>query len=259
MTRRHLTFPCKGETLVGTLDDATGTTGLLIVSGGNETRSGPFAGQADLAARLARGGFPVFRFDRRGVGDSSGANGGFRSAQPDIAAAMAAFRIQSPLVDRIVAFGNCDAASALMLGGGCGADALVLANPWTFDEGQDCEMPPAAIRARYREKLRNPRELARLFSGKVSLRGVIGSLGKAAETAPSSKLGKAMAARMLEFGAETRVLLAGRDRTAHAFRSNTRYGEACIQVRDGADHAFSDPADQAWLEQQLIEVLGLQP
>ena len=52
--------------------------GLLLVTGGNEVRSGAFSGQAQLAARIARKGFPVFRFDRRGVGDSDGENKGFR-------------------------------------------------------------------------------------------------------------------------------------------------------------------------------------
>src|SRR3546814_5025865 len=83
-------------------------TGLLIVSGGNELRSGAHRGMAKLAARLARDGFPVFRFDRRGVGDSEGENGGFLSSGPDIAEAVAAFLRASPGLRRIVALGNCD-------------------------------------------------------------------------------------------------------------------------------------------------------
>jgi len=46
MSRRHLTFTCKGEPLAGTLDDAPGKVGLLIVTGGNEIRAGAFSGQA---------------------------------------------------------------------------------------------------------------------------------------------------------------------------------------------------------------------
>jgi hypothetical protein len=66
MTRRHVTFPCGGDALIGTLDEAKGDTGLLIVTGGNELRSGAWSGQARLAARKASVGFPVFRFDPRG-------------------------------------------------------------------------------------------------------------------------------------------------------------------------------------------------
>ena len=38
--RRVISFACEGETLFGSVDEAPGTTGLLIVSGGNEIRCG---------------------------------------------------------------------------------------------------------------------------------------------------------------------------------------------------------------------------
>jgi pimeloyl-ACP methyl ester carboxylesterase len=72
VTRRPVVFDCEGARLFGSLDQASGETGLLIVSGGNEIRCGAWSGQALLAARLAGAGHPVFRFDRRGVGDSEG-------------------------------------------------------------------------------------------------------------------------------------------------------------------------------------------
>ena len=90
MSRHHLTFACEDDTLAGTLDDASGTSGLLLVTGGNEIRAGAFAGQALLAARIAVAGHPVFRFDRRGVGDSTGENRGFRASGADVSAALAA-------------------------------------------------------------------------------------------------------------------------------------------------------------------------
>ncbi|MEL0252278.1 MAG: hydrolase 1, exosortase A system-associated, partial [Novosphingobium sp.] len=173
MTRQHLTFVCDGETLVGTIDRETAThaTGLLIVSGGNELRSGAWSGQAQLAARLAGEGYPVFRYDRRGVGDSTGENLSFRHSGPDIAAALAAFRTAAPQLSRVVAFGNCDAAAALMLNAPrLAVDALVLANPWTIDgEEAPQAMPASAIRNRYIEKLKNPREVWRLLTGGVDL------------------------------------------------------------------------------------------
>jgi alpha-beta hydrolase superfamily lysophospholipase len=100
--RRLIEFPCEGETLFGTLDEAPGTTGLLIVSGGNEIRVGAHRGMALLAGRLAGAGHPVFRFDRRGIGDSTGENHGFESSADDIAAAAAAFRREpaSPVSSR---------------------------------------------------------------------------------------------------------------------------------------------------------------
>ena len=91
MKRLHLSFECREDRCAATLDSAPGTTGLLMVSGGNEIRAGAFNGQSRLAAEIAAAGFPVFRFDRRGIGDSEGTNRGFRKSTKDIAAALLAF------------------------------------------------------------------------------------------------------------------------------------------------------------------------
>jgi exosortase A-associated hydrolase 1 len=256
MNRRPMTFSCEGETLAATLDQADGTIGVLFVSGGSEPRNGAFAGQSRLAARIAARGYPVFRFDRRGVGDSSGENAGFRESAPDIEAAIALFRTQCQHVRRIVAFGNCDAAAALMLGSGFELDALVLANPWTFDDDTSQEASPDAIKARYLEKLRNPREIARLVTGKVSLSGVAKSLKRAATTKSSTtQLGEAMAASLAQYQGDARILLAGRDRTGQAFRVNYPIADESIATCADADHAFSAPDHKAWLEEQIVEVL----
>ena len=155
--RRLTSFTCAGETLAATLDDAPGATGLLIVSGGNEIRIGAHRGMAELAATIAAAGHPVFRYDRRGIGDSTGENNGFESSAEDIREAVAAFRREAPHLTRVVAFGNCDAASALVLFHAEAAiDALLLANPWTIEAADDLP-PAAAIRSRYVEKLKDPR------------------------------------------------------------------------------------------------------
>ena len=75
--RRMIGFDCDGARLAATLDDGASSTGLLIVSGGNEIRSGAHALQADMAAHFAGLGYPVLRYDRRGVGESEGDNAGF--------------------------------------------------------------------------------------------------------------------------------------------------------------------------------------
>ena len=192
--RRWVNFDVCGEICAATLDEASGTTGLLIVSGGNELRSGAHRGMALLAAKIAAAGYPVLRFDRRGVGDSAGENGGFESSAADIFCALQLFLDEAPNLQRIVAFGNCDAASALILHhdqmGDNSPDALIIANPWTIendgagapdsqtegsaaDGGDDSDgsggaptLPPAAaIRARYIAKLKDPREWMRLLRG----------------------------------------------------------------------------------------------
>ena len=256
MSRRHLEFACEDETLVGTLDEAPGAHGLLIVTGGNEVRAGAFNGQAQLAARIAEAGHPVFRFDRRGVGDSSGENRGFRESGPDIAAALAAFRMVHPALDRIVAFGNCDAASALMLASGAGCDALVLANPWTFEDSEQDTLPPAAIRARYARKLSNPREWLRLASGQVDLGKLAKGLrGAASPPAPPSTLAQAIANNLARFGGPISILIAERDRTGQAFIASWDAQDPRIQICPSASHAFVEAPAREWLFSRLIAAL----
>ena len=259
MSRRHLTFSCAGATLAATLDEAPGTTGLLLVTGGNEVRAGAFSGQARLAARVAAAGHPVFRFDRRGVGDSSGQNAGFTASAPDIAAALAAFRAACPALRRVVGHGNCDAASALMLGGGDGLAALVLANPWTFDTAEDdtaAPLPAAAIRARYAERLLRPSEWWRLLSGGVNLAKLAHGLAAALRPAlpPTTLLGE-MQAGCARFAGPVQFLIAGRDRTGQAFAAAWPKHDPRLATREGADHAFSDPGDSDWLYNSIIAAL----
>ncbi len=255
MTRRHLSFACEGRTLVGTLDDAPGSAGLLLVSGGNEIRSGAFSGQAALAARVAAAGHPVFRFDRRGVGDSTGDNRGFRESAPDIAEALAAFREARPDLTRVVGFGNCDAASALMLAPGAGLDGMVLANPWTIED-DDGAPPPDAIRARYAGKLRDPKELVRLATGKVSLRKLAGGVKRAlSPAAPPTSLTQDMAAGLGAFSGPVRILLAGRDRTAQVFLAAWDRADPRLHHCPDASHAFVEPVARDWLFEALIAAL----
>jgi len=256
MKRLPLTFACEDSTLAGTLDTAPASAGLLIVSGGNEIRSGAFAGQARLAARIAKAGFPVFRFDRRGIGDSEGGNLGFRKSRKDIVAALDAFRAMAPQINRVVGFGNCDAASALMLASGAGCDALVLSNPWTIEGDDDAIPPPAAVRARYAEKLKNPKELARLVTGKVDLGKLARGIVKAArpKSAPGS-LALDMKAGLETFGGPVRILLADADRTAQAFASVWDPADQRLAYCQGATHAYVEPHARDWLDRQLLAAL----
>ena len=257
MSRLHLSFACGKHTLAGTLDIAPSTTGLLIVSGGNELRSGAFGGQAALASRIARAGFPVFRYDRRGIGDSSGENRGFERSEADILAALEAFRAMAPSIARVVAFGNCDAASALMLVGGAGCDALVLSNPWTIDDDGDDTPPPAAVRARYVQKLKDPKEIKRLLTGGVNILKLLKGLKQAskAEAPAPTDLAERMAAGIAGFQGTVKFVLAQSDRTAQVFDSVWPKGDSRVSRCEGASHAWVEPDARIWLEQQILAVL----
>jgi exosortase A-associated hydrolase 1 len=243
VVRRPLSFDCEGATLVGTLDEASGSTGLLIVSGGNEIRSGAHRGMAELAAVIAAKGYPVLRFDRRGIGDSEGANAGFRFSGPDIAAALATFRVQSPQLTHVVAFGNCDAATALALHA-TPVDARVLANPWVIPSSGEMP-PPAAIKDRYARRLRDPEAWKALLTGKVDMAKLakgLGRLAAAKPAAPDSLADKTV--RALEASAiPTTIVLATGDATAIAFADVWRNDPSIpVERIDTPSHSFADPA-----------------
>lgn len=249
--RRLIAFPCEGETLLGTLDDADGHIALLIVSGGNEIRAGAHRGMALLAARLASSGVPVFRYDRRGVGDSSGENGGFDHAAPDLAAAYSTLRGALPHVSRVVALGNCDAAALLALeGDAIGIDQVVLANPWTG--AQNDPLPPAAaIRAGYAEKLRDWRTWRRALAGGVDLRKFAAGLRKIATRPEHPPLAAAVIAGITRWGSDATVVLAERDATALAYAAAARDLRVATVRIPTASHSFARRDDMQALEQAI--------
>lgn len=273
--RRHLSFTCEGGTLAATLDEAPGATGLLIVSGGNEIRSGAHRGMALLAYRVAEAGHPVFRFDRRGIGDSEGDNGGYRSSGPDIAAALVAFREAAPQLTRVVAFGNCDAASALLLHQPLALDGLILANPWTYEddggdggeESDEPALPPAsAIRSRYLARLKDPKSLLRLVKGEIDFkklaRGLSAMRKKPAAPAFGS-LADALDAALAEIHCPVTILLATGDRTAQAFMEKLAPSLAHIEANPGSirverltspSHSFAGE-DGEWLAARILDAL----
>lgn len=272
--RRQLSFACDRAALAATLDDAPGSTGLLIVSGGNEIRSGAHRGMAMLAARVAEAGHPVFRFDRRGIGDSEGINGGYRSSGPDLMAAIAAFREAAPQLTRVVAFGNCDAASALLLHQPLALDALILANPWTYDDDGDDDteadepaLPPAsAIRARYLARLKDPKSLLRLMKGEVDVRKLfrgLSALGKQPTPPTVGSLADELDGLLAETFCPVTILLATGDRTAQAFMEKLATSIAHIEANPGSirierlaspSHSFAGD-DAEWLAGRILEQL----
>jgi exosortase A-associated hydrolase 1 len=268
--RRMIGFDCAGSRLTGSLDDGEHPTGLLIVSGGNEIRSGAHNGQAAMARHFATLGYPVFRYDRRGVGESEGENGGFESSTDDLAAAVHAFRSAVPTMQRLVALGNCDAATALgLFHKDVAIDGLILANPWVIEcaPTEDAPTPPssAAIRARYWNRLKNPRSLLDLFTGKINLRKLVGGLAKAAQTDKPTGLAQRLADALATSAQPAKILTADRDTTALAFMSAWNSSAfADVKARQNislhtcatASHSFADSQAKAWLLSHIESVLS---
>jgi len=261
--RRSVNFTCEGETLVATLDEGDGSTGLLIVTGGRQTRIGPHRMMAMLAAQLSAAGYPVFRFDRRGAGDSSGIDPGFRNSAPDIAAAATAFRSACPHIERLWGMGLCDGASAIALHHGAAPfDGLILLNPWVI-EASAGQPAPAAIRAHYRERLLTLAGWRKLLTQGFSMKSAMNGIRSALSQSDQSLAHDVMAS-LAGFTGPIRILLAERDATARAFRSvhEGKLGEQIrrsprisLTSRNSASHSFASGSDQVWLAALILAAL----
>jgi exosortase A-associated hydrolase 1 len=260
--RRLLSFTCEGAELGASLDSADGTTGLLLVTGGTQTRIGSHRMYERLARALAQAGWPCMRYDRRGVGDSGGDDPDFRDSGPDLAAAAAAFRREQPHIARLLGFGLCDGASTLALHGrAAGLDGYILVNPW-FVEAEAGEPPAAAIKSRYKEQLLSLEGWKRLLSGSISYRKVLKGLGRILASKPSSLAGE-IAASLGKARVPAQLILASRDATAiaaqaewssPAFKGLRRANPEPLTI-DSDAHTFSRPGDEEALLKAVREAL----
>ena len=269
MTRSFHAIPCESGTLAATMDSGSGRTSLLIVSGGNEIRSGAHSGMAQLALQISEHGFPVLRYDRRGIGESSAENLGFLGSEKDIKAA-AKFLKREQGAQNIVAFGNCDAATALALfGPGAGIDGYILANPWVIETSGQPDTPEptissAAIRSRYWDRIKNPRTIVDLLSGKIDLKKLARGLKQASRSEENSALSLRLRDALSGLKEDTHILLAKRDTTARAFlgawNSNDfeplrRNSNIIVSSLDSASHSFADVEAKNWLTDKILGAL----
>ncbi|MGZ8285375.1 MAG: hydrolase 1, exosortase A system-associated [Allosphingosinicella sp.] len=249
--RRLLSLDCDGLALGASLDSADGETGLLLVTGGTQTRIGSHRMYERLAGALAQAGWPCLRYDRRGVGDSEGEDQDYKESGPDLAAAAEAFRREQPQLKRLLGFGLCDGASTLALHGKAARlDGYILVNPW-FVEAEAGEPPAAAIKSRYKDQLLSIDGWKRLLSGSISYRKVLKGLGKIVASRPSSLSGE-IAASLTKARVPAQLILASADGTAIAAQAewSSPVFKALRQANpepltiDSDAHTFSRPGDE---------------
>jgi hypothetical protein len=160
-----------------------------------------------------------------------------------------------PGLKRVIGFGLCDGATALMLFGGvAGLDGLILVNPWLV-EAEAGAPPPAAIRHLYVRRLTSREGWRRLLSGRVSFRKVAGGLRRAA--APSrSDLGREALGALTSAGMPARLILARDDATAIAAERVWRSGRHAAPVYIETDsHTFARPGDMEALQTAVMTAL----
>jgi uncharacterized protein len=263
LTEHALSFACAGEELIGivTTPEQPRSIGVLVLVGGPQYRVGSHRQFLLLARALAKAGFPVMRFDYRGMGDSTGDLRNFEAVNDDIAAAINAFRQQCPAVVKVVLWGLCDAASSSLLYWDATQDArvsgIVLLNPWVRSE---VTLARVHIKHYYGQRLFEADFWHKLIAGKVGLRRAIGELfwsvlstfrnhWGSVSTQATLPFQKRMARGLGEFPGQVLLILSGNDYTANEFSECVASDPAWASIFESrvisridlleADHTFS--------------------
>lgn len=266
-------FACEGESLFGILarPQQAAELGIVVVVGGPQTRVGSHRQFTLLSRALAAAGYPVLRFDYRGMGDSTGGQRDFEAVSPDIRAAIDALQTACPAVTRVVLWGLCDAAAAALLYWDQTRDqrvtGLCLLNPWVRSEAT---LAKTQVKHYYGQRLMQKEFWAKLLSGKLpigsAVKGFLGKL-KQASVKVGDNLGfqERMARSLKDFPGRVLLLLSGNDYTAKEFLEYAASAEPWrgvlrrpnIERIDiaGADHTFSSTAWRGSVSKATIEWL----
>lgn len=266
-------FTCQGDNLLGVIHHAEGlaSVGVLIVVGGPQYRVGSHRQFVLLARHLAAQGIPVMRFDVRGMGDSAGEPRSFAALNDDIASAVDCLLSHCPVLNKVVLWGLCDAASASLFYAyrNDRIKGMVLLNPWVFTEQGAAK---TYLKHYYLQRLTSSDFWRKVFSLRFdyaqSLMSLIGLLWQAGslldaktETAVTTvDENLALPIRMREclnrFSYPVLLILSGRDLTADEFRETVKsdpewqalLADTRVTSHDfpEADHTFSSAA---WRDQ----------
>jgi exosortase A-associated hydrolase 1 len=171
-------FECAGQKLVSIVHPTENGSriGVVIVVGGPQYRVGSHRQFVYTARALATSGYPVLRFDYRGMGDSEGEPRTFDSVSVDIRCAID-YLTAALGVDGVVLFGLCDAASASLIY--CPTDdrvrGLILLNPWVHTTQGEAR---SFLRHYYLERLLSWSFWRKVVSGQFAASQSVRELGQ---------------------------------------------------------------------------------
>jgi uncharacterized protein len=269
-------IPCVGEEMLGivALPEVPAEIGVVLVVGGPQTRVGSHRQFVLLARKLAEAGYAVLRFDYRGMGDSSGAQRAFDAVDEDIAAALDALQAAVPAVRRIVLWGLCDAASAVLLYWQGTRDLRIagfcLVNPWVRSA---TTLARTQVKHYYGQRIINAEFWLKLVRGQVgvvkAVGGLLRSLRLSAVTPVAADSELSFQGRMLqalkECPAPMLLILSGQDFVAREFIETTLADPAWSGVLAkpsitkhelaDADHTFSTAQWRSKVEKATIHWL----
>ena len=254
-------FECAGERLLGMLHHALGSpvdVGLVLVVGGPQYRVGSHRQFVLLARMLAAQGIPVFRFDYRGMGDSTGAQREFDDIEEDIRCAIDVFMKTMSRMRGVVLWGLCDAATA----NACYAHldhrvfGQIAVNPWVRTEESEAR---TFIRHYYPKRAMSGsfwRQMASMKYDVISaMRDFLSKLGSSVGLksgtgyADATPLPERMRDAQIAFSGPALIVVSGRDLTAKEYldsvdastewRDWLHSATTELRVLEDADHTFS--------------------
>jgi len=272
-----LTFSVGEQQLLGiaAVPETPADRGVLIAVGGPQYRVGSHRQFLLLARRLAAAGYPVFRFDYRGMGDSEGPLRSFENVSEDIGAAIDAFQRSCPAIRHVVLWGLCDAASSLLMycetARDARVDGLVLLNPWVRSEAS---LAQTHMKHYYGQRLLQREFWVKLLSGKMRVihsvrellsNAVLARQGSSSQSAKIAPFQERMANGLKSFRGKVLLILSGEDYTAREFIEYSSSHESWKGLIDsanvsrcdipGADHTFSSAEWRARVEDETLKWL----
>lgn len=282
VAERAFFFDCLGNRLLGvaTLPEIASDIGVLIIVGGPQYRIGSHRQFVQLARALAQAGYPVLRFDVRGMGDSAGTGGHFDAIGEDIACALSAFENEVPSATRFVLWGLCDGASAALMYMEQTSDpriaGLALLNPWVRSE---VSLARTQVKHYYSRRLVQAdfwRKLSQGQVGAVAMRDLWGNMRSALRGDPKLQergspvpatrpYRQRMAAGWKRFSGRILLILSDNDLTAKEFLDVVAVDPAWqgalstshMQRQNllGADHTLSASSSRTQAEALTLEWL----
>lgn len=258
-------------------DGVPRSVALLMLVGGPQYRAGAHRQFVHLARTVAAAGWPVLRFDVRGMGDSTGRARGFEDQDDDVRVALDTLVQTCPGVRHVLLWGLCDGASAAALYVARTADprvgGLLLLNPWVHSDELEASVQ---LRHWYGQRLFQVSFWRKLLHGRVgwsSLKAWLETVRTARAAAastdgPEPDFRQGMLRGLRLAPRSGLVLLSRLDATAQAFdllcqRSATwaqqvRQNHLRVQWLEDADHTLTQPSHRAHVaELTLAELAGI--
>lgn len=238
MNEIPIVIKSSGYPLIGVLHPAAGNQELgvlVMVAGGPQYRIGGHRQLVLWARRFSAQGFPTFRFDFRGMGDSYGDYVEFEHAENDIRSALDRFFEETPSLKQVVLWGECNACSASLFYAHKDPRiaGIVMLNPWVRTEQGQAK---AVVKHYYLNRLTQRSFWAKVVGLKFDVVGSIRSAvqmislarGQKTDAPDKSKLGavagvdlRPLPDRMLDglsrFKGRIMLIMSGRDMVSKEF------------------------------------------